>query len=247
VTGPVRARASALAKLVELLVFPSFCRLCREPIDEPGEKIVCHACLARLVGRSGPLCPRCGRFYDGLGADHLCVRCLERMPVFTRHRSCGTYGGTLKDVILLFKYRRYAPLGRPLARFAHACLAADVELWAGADYLVPVPLHPARRRDRGFNQAQLLARELAGLRGIRVLARALVKVRNAPAQAGLSAAERERNVRGTYIVRRPDRVRSRTLVLVDDVTTTGATIRECARVLTEAGAKEIRAITLAQA
>lgn len=246
-TGRLRARASALAKLAELLVFPSFCRLCREPLDRPGERVVCGACLARLSPRTGAACSRCGRFLDTPAGEPVCARCLREEPPHSVHRSCGVYAGTLKDVILLFKYRRYAPLAIPLARFAAECLGADDRLWQGADALVPVPLHPARRRERGFNQSRLLARELGRLKGIGVLDGDLIKTRNAPAQAGLRAADRERNVRKSYAARRLDRVRGRTLILVDDVTTTGATLRECARVLIEAGAREVRAITLAQA
>jgi len=247
VTTSVRAGAARLARLVELLVFPSFCRLCEAPLEDPDERVVCAACLAKLAPRQGPSCSRCGRFFESSGQDHLCARCLEALPAFSLHRSCGAYGGTLKDVILLFKYRKYAPLSRPLARFADTSLRADPEMWAGAELFVPVPLHPSRRRERGFNQARLLARDLASLRGLGVLADALVKTRNAPAQAGLRAADREKNARSAYAVKRPAGVRGRTLILVDDVTTTGATIRECARVLKEAGEKEVRAITLAQA
>lgn len=246
-TRALRAGAAALAKLVELLVFPSSCRLCADLLDEPGEKIVCRDCLGRLVPRRGPVCPVCGRFLESAGEEHPCRRCLEARPDFSLHRSCGAYSGTLKDVVLLFKYRKCSPLSRPLAVFAEAALASEPRLWEGVDFLVPVPLHRARRRDRGFNQSRLLARDLAKSRGIRVLGGALVKARNAPPQAGLRAAERERNVVGAYVARRPDRVRGRTLVLVDDVTTTGATLRECARALMQAGAKEVRAITLAQA
>ena len=242
-----RAAGARLARLVELLVFPSFCRLCRAPLEDPGERVVCGACLSKLAAYEGPSCPRCGRIRQDGGEDHLCARCLREPPAFTRHRSCGAYGGTLKEIILLFKYRTYAPLSRPLARFADAAVGRDQGLWAGADLLVPVPLHPSRRRDRGFNQARLLARDLARLRGLRVLDGCLVKTRNAPPQAGLRAADRERNVVRAYAVRRPDRLRGRTIVLVDDVTTTGATVRECARVLMESGAREVRAVTLAQA
>lgn len=243
----LRAAAAGWARLAELLAFPSFCKICREPLERPGETIVCGACLAKLEPRQGPFCPRCGRFEAGPGGDHLCGRCLRQTPAFSRHRSCGVYGGRLKDVILLFKYRKYAPLSRPLARFAESCLGGEAALWDGVDALVPVPLHPSRRRDRGFNQARLLARDLAAGRGLTVLRGALVKVCNAPAQAGLKAADRERNVRGVYAVARRNRVGGRTLLLVDDVTTTGATVRECARVLMAAGAKEVRAITIAQA
>ena len=242
-----RAAAARVARLAELLIFPSFCHLCRDPLEDPGERIVCGACLAKLTPRCGPLCPLCGRFLEGPDEAHACARCLENPPSFSLHRSCGAYGGALKEVILLFKYRKCAPLGRPLARFADAALGPEPGLWASAELLVPVPLHPSRRRERGFNQSKILARELARLKGLDVLDGCLAKVRNAPAQAGLRAAERERNVVGAYAVRRPVRLRGRTLILVDDVTTTGATLRECARVLKAAGAKEVRAVTLAQA
>jgi competence protein ComFC len=247
VTGSLRARASSLAKLVELLVYPSFCHLCAEPLDEPGEKIVCRTCLAGLIPRSGPSCPLCGRFHEGAGEDHLCSRCLERTPPFSAHRSCGAYDGALRDIILLFKYRKFAPLSRPLAGYAETCLASDPRLWEGADFFVPVPLHPARRRERGFNQSRLLARDLARLRGLMVLEGCLVKARNVPPQAALRAADREKNVKNAYAVRRRRKVQGKTLILVDDVYTTGATLRECGRVLLEAGARDVRAITLAQA
>jgi len=246
VTGRVRAGARALAKLAELLVFPSSCRLCAALLDRPGERIVCRDCLDRLSPRRGPACPVCGRFFEGDAEAHLCRRCLDDRPAFSVHRSCCAYGGPIRDVILLFKYRRYAPLAVPLARFAEDALGGDAALWDGADGLVAVPLHRARRRERGFNQSRLLARELGRRRGLEVVRSALVKLRHAPAQAGLSAADRERNVVGAYAAGRAERVRGKVLVLVDDVTTTGATLRECARVLIEAGAKEVRAVTLAQ-
>ena len=236
-----------MVKLVELLAYPSFCHLCVEPLDEPGEKIVCGTCLAKLVPRSGPSCPLCGRFHEGAGEDHLCSRCLELAPAFSVHRSCGVYGGALKDVILLFKYRKFAPLSRPLAEYAGTCLGSALRLWEGADFIVPVPLHPARRRERGFNQSCLLARDLARLRGLTVLEGCLVKARNVPPQAALRAAEREKNVKNAYAVRRRRKVLGKTVILIDDVCTTGATLRECGRVLVEAGARDVRAITLAQA
>jgi competence protein ComFC len=247
VTGPVRARTAALAKLIELLIYPSSCRLCGALLDRAGERVVCHDCLDRLTARRGPACPVCGRFFEDEAEPHLCRRCLAARPAYSAHRSCGAYGGALKDVLLLFKYRGCAPLARPLARFAEAVLGGEAAVWDGADLIVPVPLHRARRRERGFNQSRLLARELARPRDLPVLRASLVKIRNVPPQAGLRAAERERNAVGAYAVRRPDRVRGKVCVLIDDVSTTGATLRECARVLREAGAEDVRAITLAQA
>ena len=120
-------------------------------------------------------------------------------------------------------------------------------LWNGLDLIVPVPLHARRARERGFNQAGVLARELGKLRGIPVETGVLRKVRNAPPQTSLERAGRRTSVRGAYRAARPERVRGRTVLLVDDVYTTGSTLRECAAVLAAAGAKEIRAVTVAQA
>jgi competence protein ComFC len=247
VSWSLRDGASALARHVELLLFPSFCRICSNPLGRPGERIVCEECLGRLRPRRGPVCVCCGRFFDGAGESHLCRRCLERRPPYSLQRSCGPYGGVLKDLILLYKYGRLAGLSRPLGLFAEEALGGEKELWAEADFLVPVPLHPRRERERGFNQSRLLAAELAGRRGIRVLGGSLVKVRNVPPQTSLQGEGREANVRGAYEVRGRRRIEGKVLVLVDDVFTTGSTLRECSRALRRAGAAEVRALTLAQA
>ncbi len=243
----LRSRAWAAARLVELLLFPSNCRLCGALLDEPGERVVCRECLGRLRPRRGPVCPCCGRFLEGPEEGHHCRRCLESPPAFTIHRSCAAYDGDLREVILLLKYGRFAVLSRPLAVFAGAGLAPEEGLWHEADALVPVPLHKIREKERGFNQARLIARGLARERGLEVLSRCLVKVRNVPPQTSLEAAERERNVRSAYAIRDGKRIAGKTLVLVDDVFTTGATLRECSRVLVAAGAREVRALTVAQA
>jgi competence protein ComFC len=247
VTKSLRAGAAGLARSIELLLFPSFCRLCAKPLEHPGERIVCRACLERLRPRRGPICPRCGRFLEGEGEPHLCARCLEQPPPFTVHRSCGRYDGVLKDLILLFKYRRVSVLSGVLGRFVQDSLGADETLWVGADYLVPVPLHRKREHRRGFNQSRLLAREVGRRSGTKVLDGCLVKVRNSPPQTSLAGRGREVNVRGAYEVRKVRKVEGKTLILVDDVFTTGSTLGECSLTLRRAGAGEVRALTLAQA
>lgn len=246
-TRPLRAGAAALARSIELLLFPSFCRLCGRALGRPGERIVCRSCLDRLSPRRGAICPRCGRFLEGAGESHLCGQCLERLPPFSVHRSCGRYDGVLKDIILLFKYRRVSALSGALGRYARESLGDDKALWEGADYLVPVPLHRRRERQRGFNQSRLLAGELARASGLEVLGSCLVKTRNAPPQTSLESRGREENVRGAYDVRGARKVEGKILILVDDVFTTGSTLRECSLELRRAGAGEVRALTLAQA
>jgi ComF family protein len=137
---------------------------------------------------------------------------------------------------------------RVAARLAEALLQTDEAraALAGAQVLVPVPLHPRRRRERGFNQSALLASALGEPLGLKVSEDALARREDTPPQTGLSAAGRRANVAGAFVVRRRAAVSGRIVVLVDDVLTTGATARECARALAAAGAREVRLVTAAR-
>lgn len=239
--------AGAWLRLAELVVFPSFCRRCGRLLDRSGERLVCRDCWAEARPRRSSLCPVCGRFFEGAGESHICRSCVEARPPYAVHRSCGAYDGALKDIILLFKYRELSVLGRGLAGIAGEAFGGDRELWEGVDALIPVPLHPRRKRERGFNQSRVFAGELGKIVGIDVCDGALVKVRNAPPQTSLEGRERAGNVRDAYRVAKEDRVRGKVLMLADDVYTTGATIGECSRTLLEAGAREVRAVTIARA
>jgi ComF family protein len=143
------------------------------------------------------------------------------------------------------KYRGRRRAARRLAEELLESIAVTRLLTRDA-VLVPVPLHPRRRRERGFNQSELLATELARRTGLRVAPAALVRRRDTSPQAGLTAAARRANVAGAFAVRQRARVSGRPVVLVDDVFTTGATARGCARVLREAGASEVRVLTVAR-
>jgi ComF family protein len=241
------ARLARLVRLAEVVIFPSFCRTCGKLLERPGERVICRDCLDEIVPCRAPHCPSCGRFFEGTGESHLCGSCLDAAPPFALHRSAGRYGGRLKEAILLLKYRGFRPLGRELAAFAHRALEREEGLWWNVECLVPVPLHRRRYRERGFNQAGLLAREVGRLTGLPVERRVLKKVQATAAQTSLERGERRENVRGAFSVVRPERIRGKTVLLVDDVYTTGATVRECAGALRNAGAGEVRALTLAQA
>ena len=243
----VRARLSAWGKLGSLLLFPSTCEVCGSFLIRPGEKIVCRDCLDALRTEDGPFCLCCGRFFSGAGESHLCAACLERRPPFVRHRSAARYEGLVKEIILNFKYRGTEILGRDLGDFIFRSLGGDEDLWAGLEAIVPVPLHPSKERKRGFNQARLLGRRLAQRTGIPLLNRRLVKVRPTPAQTSLVAHDRGINLKGAFLVRKTAGLSGKSVLLVDDVCTTGSTLRECSRALCRAGVKEVRAVTVAQA
>lgn len=243
----LRAAGRLTARLAELLIFPSACRLCGGLLDKPGERVLCGDCLAGLKPARGPVCGVCGRpIASEVLSLHPCGACRAVPPAFSRHRSAGEYAGRLREALLLFKFRKYKPLAGPLAAFAAAAVPDGAGLW-GEGVLVPVPLHRKRRRERGFNQAEALAVALGRMTGRPVETRALRRVADIPPQTTMGRAERIANVRGAFRVVRPERIRGRSVVLVDDVFTTGSTLGECARVLREAGAADVRALTLARA
>ena len=156
----------------------------------------------------------------------------------TRGRAVGAYDGTLRAIVHALKYEGRRSVARPLA-----VLLAEygAPVLAGADVAVPVPLHRSRRRARGFNQAAEIARHLPI-----PMQELLRRVRATPSQTDLPAAQRHANVRHAFAIRRSLRLHNRVVVLVDDVSTTGATLEACARVLRDAGAREVRALTIAR-
>ncbi len=243
---PGEGRAGVL-KLFELVVFPSFCRICSTLLEKTGERLVCRECWSRLRPQRSPCCICCGRFFEGAIESHVCSACVEALPAFTRHRSAGRYRGIAKELIILLKYQKLQLLGKGLGVFLFQSLEEETGLWWRADALVPVPLHPKRRKARGFNQAEILARELGRQCGLEVCRDVLKKNRDALPQTSLSGAERRANLREAFSVNQKRRVTGKTLILVDDVFTTGTTVEECARTLLRAGADEVRAVTLAQA
>lgn len=164
---------------------------------------------------------------------------------FEQARSFAAYEGTLRALVQRFKYDGFRPLAKPLGRFLLYAIERLSE--QAFDLAIPVPLHPERQRQRGFNQAELLVAEVARLRKIPLGVKDCVRVRDTPPQTGLRAAERRRNVAGAFDVPNPERVRGRRVLLIDDVLTTGATASACAEAIRKAGAQGVWVATLARA
>ena len=196
------------------------CAACRSPLDEPTGGAVCAACWSAIV----PTSP---------------LGCEGFPPLISRATAIGPYEGRLKDIIHALKYDPRATIARHLAARMRVAGEAVLE---GADLVVPVPLHRSRERTRGFNQARALARHLDVPVGD-----LLDRTRRTPAQADLPAAKRQANVSGAFAVRGAPALEGCVVVLVDDVSTTGATLNACAAPLVAAGAKDVRALTAARA
>jgi ComF family protein len=264
---------SAVASLFNV-IFPSCCRICLSPLTNISRLPVCVPCLQRIVPIDGTLCTACGEKLFQLQTSSsssqqalsqqassqqasdetpLCAMCRRAAPRFKRAVAFGSYATELRDLIHLFKYRQVKSAGPYLARMLHQATAS---LNLPSDLLViPVPLWPGKRRARGFNQSEELA--CAFLRSFVRFGRAstsiqldtvsLVRKRDTASQTGLTRQQRHANLRGAFAVMHPERVAGRTILMVDDVMTTGTTAGECARVLLRAGAKEVFVATVARA
>jgi len=230
------------ARAVGQLLLPVHCAACGSPAPPDGRWPLCQACARALADLlAAPYCPACGRHAGPYtaGPDG-CAFCRQYPVPFDAAVRAGAYEGPLKTLILRCKYGPRPALAAVLGRLLAERLAlAD---WADrAGRIVPVPLHWSRRVRRGFNQALGIAREL--VRAVpgaeRVDRRTLLRTRPTAHQTGIPAPRRRQNVRGAFRVRRGARLQGQTVLLVDDVMTSGTTVAECTRVLKRAGAADV--------
>ena len=236
---------AVLDAVLSVVLAPS-CAACGELLEHPTRGPVCDPCWQSVRLLTPPLCECCG---DPLPSWRVisvpmarCPRCRRGHRLVDRALSAGAYDGALRAVVHALKYEGRRSLAKPLGTLMRSRCAAMLE---GADCLVPVPLHFSRRRARGFNQALDLARRL-GQEGLPVR-QALRRVRATATQTGLPASQRHRNMRHAFAPAwRTPPLRGAIAVLVDDVSTTGATLEACARVLKETGVREVRAVTAAR-
>ncbi len=223
------------------LILPPLCQICGRISERNG---ICHLCLEGLERIEPPFCTICGEpFRSKEALDHPCPQCLKSRPPFRKARSYALYRGVVLDAIHALKFRGRTSLAAPLSEVLSLC---DVDL-SEYDLIVPVPLHLKRLRERGYNQALLLARALGRRHSIEVAPRVLKKVRETPPQVGLKRDERIRNVKDAFEVTDPFRLSGKGVLLIDDVYTTGATVRECAKTLKRAGAGFVDVLTVARA
>ena len=229
-------------------LFPSECRLCGAPLNKLSRLPVCEDCVSALRPVEGPQCALCGERLATAFGDGLCPACRMDEPPFVRALAYGSYESGLRELIHLLKYEHVRPaagvLGRMLGEVIQE-LAADFN----TALVVPVPLHASKLRQRGFNQAEEIAKvALKQLKSprLQLAAGVLERRRATESQTGLTRPQRLENIRGAFCVKQAEKLRDRDVVIVDDVFTTGTTISECARVLRRAGAARVFAATVAR-
>jgi competence protein ComFC len=234
--------------------FPAGCRLCARVLLRASPVPICEECLGSFPALGGAGCETCGQplaTWSLSGAEAarsaeglLCPECQSRTYGFDRARSYALYKGSIVPAIMLLKFERVEPLGR---WFAARLLQVAQREAISADVVVPVPLHRQRQRERGYNQAELVAKPLARKLGLPYRAVLLTRTKPRPDKHILSLEERWDSVRGAFATRPGSKVDNLRVLLVDDVMTTGATLDACAKALRGAGAKSVIGLTVARA
>ena len=227
-------------------LLPPQCHCCEIFLEE-GQQGICPDCLSKIRWIEPPLCTLCGvPFLSREIENHPCGACLTRGKYFTMARAVGYYEGPLREAIHRWKYEEKSYLtlffGEKLAE--GFCRYWDPQSF---DLIIPVPLHSKRLRERGFNQALLLVKELSRRTQIPYSKRLLQKRILTPPQVNLSGGEREKGVRGSFHIQRDEEIEGKSILLVDDVYTTGATVNECSKVLLKAGVERVDVLTIAHA
>ncbi|MBJ3786196.1 ComF family protein [Devosia sediminis] len=234
----------AIGRVLLDQLYPPACIACQAPLTTSDG--LCPQCFAGLRRISAPLCPVLGLPFDAdMGPGAHSAEALADPPPFERARAAVCYGDIAGTLVSRLKYGDRPELARFCARLM---VAAGRDFWDARPILVPVPLHASRLRFRRYNQSMLLAREVARLTGLAVDPHLVRRHRNTRQQVGLSGDGRLRNVQGAFAVHPSfiERVHGRPLVLVDDVYTTGATVKAVTRVLKRAGVGEVNILTFAR-
>ena len=228
------------------LVYPPVCLICGAIPGEP----FCNVCRLAIQPIQPPYCDRCG--IPVMAGSLVCSDCLNGPePPFAWSQALGGYGSTLKTAIHRLKYDGKTALARPLGELLARSLGRPGPLSGASaepsfDLVVPVPLHSSKRRQRGFNQAELVGKVLASEWGWALDTRGLLRVQKTRTQTSLGVKERADNVRGAFAAREPHYFAERSVLIVDDVLTSLATTRECARVVRDAGASRVCIVAIAQ-
>jgi len=234
------------------LIYPPRCSLCQAFLQDKAvlhggpDLPFCETCFKDFTEIKSPICSLCGRpFSDGTEQDRVCEDCLRKRPSYDIARAPYLYDGALMTAIHELKYAQRSHLADSLG----SLLASFAQTWIGelkGSLVMPVPLHPRRLRARGFNQSLLLARCVASKTCADLDFLSLRRTRFTKPQTELSSEERKRNVRKAFEVVNREAVKERTILLVDDVATTGSTLNECAKALRRAGADGVLCLVVAR-
>jgi len=241
-------------------LFPADCRICDSPLIKVSRLPVCDRCLLTVRPLQGSYCSVCGErlhrpvFLEPAETDIAetrCLLCQRADPPFERAVAYGSYDGALRDLIHVLKFQQVRPAAAVLGQMlAEAIVLLEPAMPVGMLAVVPVPLHTRRQSQRGFNQAEVIARSalkrLSRPKRFELCSGVLLRRLETGSQIGLTRHQRRENLRGAFAVSDPTRILNRDILLIDDVYATGTTASECARVLRRAGAARVGVATVAR-
>ena len=226
------------------ILFPKVCFSCQRDIPAEEKDILCLECVKKLVYINKPYCEICGIKIDG---GSLCYNCKRRSKKFNFEfsRSVFMYGDEISSLIIAWKYRRIDWLTDWFSAKIIEGLK-DHREFDSYDYITYIPLHYKKLRKRGFNQTELLAAQISKKSGLKLIKDSVEKIIDSKSQTKLSANEREENIRGVFKVIKPDEIKFKKIILIDDVATTMSTLNEMAGVLLKSGAEKVSCFTIAR-
>ncbi len=217
------------------------CLLCAKELNSNTLYCLCDDCMNNLPFNNGKTCLRCDEPITSM--SNYCTNCKNVVPYYKHNRSVFLYQGVIKKMIRQLKFDNKKYYANTLSNF----IASEyVKLNKDFDIIIPVPLHPDRYKTRGYNQSELLCETLKEKLKLNVNSSLLIKIKSTGNQANLNKHDREKNLKDSFKVTDKSKVKGKTILLVDDVITTGSTVNECARTLLNAGAKEVCSLTLAR-
>ncbi len=228
------------------LLYPHNCLLCRKHLsaDHKGEAL-CGDCQKTIIPNFPPFCQKCSRHLTVVNAENLCPDCRHTERHFDRAWAAALYNEPMQELIHRFKYQNKTGLRKFFAGLMHSFIDTYNINIHSYDILVTVPLHPTRLRERGYNQTEFLAEGLSKESNLTITSKNLCRVRHTKNQALLGKKERWTNIHGAFKINDPSKVLKKSVLVVDDLFTTGATAGEAARLLKEAGAVKVDVLTLA--
>ena len=226
------------------LAFPDniYCISCGSYIDKTRPYSLCNGCMKKLHWINGRTCNKCGKALQDTYAGNICYDCMAYDHIFDTGLSCVTYGLHERAIVLDFKYKDKPYIGHKLGEIMGDRLLCEDEIF---DLVLPVPIHRKRRDERGYNQAEILAKKVAKKTGIEYNKSVLKRVKDTDVMRKLSSLERRENLKGAF--KATEYARGKAVLLIDDIYTTGATADECAKVLKDAGAVSVSIMSFASA
>lgn len=226
------------------LIYPSsiYCICCGGPIHETVPYSICPECMKKIKWAKGRTCVKCGKPLQSWYYPDTCIDCTMNRHFFEKGFTCASYGEIEKKIIYDLKYNEKSYLGSKIAELMADKLKNSM---IRPDCILPVPLHKAKLLARGYNQAELIGLNLSKLTYIKYRKDILSRIKNTEPMNKLSFQERKNNLKNAFFVEKPEEIRNKSILLVDDVYTTGSTGDECSKVLLSSGAKRVWILTFA--